>query len=366
MLEEKTDERKSFYHQILIRYSTYWKIAKQFSVLWTYAKAIVFSVSFRRIGNLIILLISYFLSIMFRKPLLWGSPWSLSIEPINVCNLKCPECPTGMGILKRPKGMLTVEHFEQCLNSLPRSLWHVNLYFQGEPIMHPDFFTLVQKTKQRKLLTSTSTNAHYLSYEQALKVVKSGLDTLIVSFDGVTQKVYEQYRVGGDIQKVFEGVKNLVKAKRELGQSTPVVVAQFLVFHHNEHQIEDFKNIAFDLGVDKLELKTAQVYDVKNKYHILPEQSKFSRYSLQKDGTVELKGSIKNKCWKHWSSAVITWDGEVVPCCFDKDGEHALGNVFQTTFNEIWQHSNYYKFRKQVLQNKEKINICLNCPIGRA
>lgn len=311
------------------------------------------------------LLITYALSAVIRRPLVWGKPFSVSIEPINVCNLKCPECPTGLGILKRPKGMVSVESFSDTLSHLNKSLWHVNLYFQGEPFMHPEFFKLVQIAKKAKLLASTSTNAHFLSYSQSIKTVASGLDTIIISFDGTTQEVYEKYRVGGNIDAVIKSVENLVRAKLELKSKTPVIVAQFLAFNYNEHQINEFKQLAFNKGVNKVEVKTAQIYQVDKKVNMLPSNSNLSRYKIQIDGSVKLKGVVRNRCWKHWSSAVITWDGRVAPCCFDKDAKYTFGNAIKKDFGEIWSNSEYNVFRQRVLLNKDKIDICSNCPIGR-
>lgn len=349
----------------MTRYSIYWRLTNSILTFYVYGKIYLSSLNYSRFVNMFMLLITYVVSAAIRRPLVWGKPFSVSIEPINVCNLKCPECPTGLGILKRPKGMVSVESFSHTLSHLNKSLWHVNLYFQGEPFMHPEFFKLVEMAKKANLLTSTSTNAHFLSYSLSIKTVVSGLDTIIISFDGTTQEVYEKYRVGGNMNTVIKSVENLVRAKQELKSKTPVIVAQFLAFNYNEHQIKEFKKLAFSKGVNKVEVKTAQIYEVEKKVDMLPSNGNLSRYKVQVDGSVKLKGNARNRCWKHWSSAVITWDGRVAPCCFDKDVKNTFGNVIRKDISKIWNNSEYNVFRQKVLLNKDQIDICSNCPIGR-
>jgi radical SAM protein with 4Fe4S-binding SPASM domain len=295
-----------------------------------------------------------------------GKPMAVNIEPVNICNLKCTECPTGTNDLTRPKGSIATSAFTQYIEQIKKTAWHVNLYFQGEPFMHPEFAGLVRIAKNSGLVTSTSTNGHYLSYNKAKKVVEAGLDIAIVSYDGITQDIYEKYRVGGDLDKVKEGIENLNKAKKDYKSGTPLIIGQFLAFNHNEHQINKFKTKALKYGFDKAEIKSAQVYNVKSKQHLLPLNNRFSRYKVGKTGDVNLKGKIKNRCWKHWSSCVITWDGSIVPCCFDKNADHNLGNLNEVTIGEVWGNEIYYKFRSEILKKQSEIDICKNCPLSRS
>src|SRR5205085_3159772 len=153
----------------------------------------------------------------------------------------------------------------------------------------------------------TSTNAHYLTDEVAKKTVESGLDRLIISIDGTTQDVYQQYRVGGNLDKVIEGAKNIVKWKKELKSKTPFVFFQFLVVKPNEHQIEEIKKLGKEIGVDQVRFKTAQVYDFENDPHqLIPTIDKYSRYRVGKDGKMQSKSGMGNHSWKLWHQNVIT------------------------------------------------------------
>ncbi len=296
--------------------------------------------------------------------MIWGKPMALSIEPTTACNLACPECPSGLKQFTRPTGKLKQTTNKKIIDELASVLSYINFYFQGEPYIHPDFLDLVAYATQKNIYTATSTNAHFLNEKTAEKTVLSGLKRLIISIDGTTQETYEQYRVNGNIDKVIEGTKNIVKQKRKLNSSTPHIIFQFLVTSYNEHQIEDAKQMAKDLGVDEIKFKTIQVYDYKNGNALLPTNEYFSRYTKQKDGTYRLKNKLLNHCWRMWSSAVITWNGTVVPCCFDKDAKHQLGNLSAQSFETIWKGKSYQVFRKQILTDRKQIDICKNCTEG--
>jgi radical SAM protein with 4Fe4S-binding SPASM domain len=163
---------------------------------------------------------------------------------------------------------------------------------------------------------------------------------------------------------VIDGAKNLVRYKKELKSKTPHIIIQFLVVKPNEHQIEDIYKLAEDIGVDEVKLKTAQIYDYKEGNELIPSIEKYSRYKKNKEGLYALKNKLLNHCWKLWHSSVITWDGLVVPCCFDKDATHQLGDIKQGTFSEIWNNEKYMNFRKSVLKSRSEIDICTNCTEG--
>ncbi len=319
----------------------------------------------KRALNALKVVSSYQLSKILRSPIQWGYPISISFEPTTSCNLRCPECPSGLRAFTRPTGMLEQSFFKQTIDEIHKEILYLIFYFQGEPYLNPDFLDMVQYASKKGIYTATSTNAHYLTDERARKTVESGLDRLIISIDGTTQDVYQQYRVGGKIDKVIEGAKNIVKWKKALNSTTPFVFFQFLVVKPNEHQIEAIKQLGAEVGVDQVRFKTAQVYDYENDPHqLIPTIDKYSRYKLDKKGQRQVKSGLKNHCWKLWHANVITWDGLVVPCCFDKDASHQLGNLKMQSFKETWHNENYQQFRKELMHSRKNIDICSNCSEG--
>lgn len=316
-----------------------------------------------RIWNSIEVIYSYFHSKTQKTSHHKGLPISLSFEPTTACNLRCPECPSGLRSFSRKQGNLKIDFFKKTIDQIHKKTFYLTFYFQGEPYINPNFLEMVEYANRNNIYTATSTNAHFLNDANAKRTIQSGLDRLIISIDGTTQEVYENYRKGGKLEKVLEGTKNIVKWKKELKSKTPHIIFQFLVVKPNEHQIKDVKKLAKELGVNEVKYKTAQVYDYKNGNPLIPENDKYSRYRKCGD-TYQIKNNLADHCWRLWHSCVITWDGKVVPCCFDKDAKHQLGDLQESSFKQVWESKKYNTFRNTVLKGRQHIDICKNCTEG--
>lgn len=318
----------------------------------------------RRMWNALKVYTSYQLTKRFKRPIQWGLPFAIAIEPTTACNLRCPECPSGLRSFTRDTGNLKTDFFRQVIDELHQQLFYLTFYFQGEPYINPKFLEMVRYAHDKGIYTATSTNAHFLNDENARKTIESGLDRLIISIDGTTQETYEAYRKQGKLSNVLQGARNVVKWKKQLNSKTPHVIFQFLVVRPNEHQIPEVYKLAEEVGVDEVKLKTAQVYDYEHGNPLIPTQDQYARYAKQADGTYRIKNKLLNHCWKLWHSCVITWDGMVVPCCFDKDASHQLGDMKEHSFKAIWQGPAYASFRQQLLTGRSAIDICTNCTEG--
>lgn len=318
----------------------------------------------KKLFNGIKVLSTYYYSRITGRVVFPGMPVSIAFEPTTSCNLRCPECPSGLRSFTRNTGMLNPVLFEKTMEEIKDTLVYLTFYFQGEPYLNADFLKMVKIASQKGIYTGTSTNAHYLHSENARKTVESGLDRLIISIDGTTQETYQQYRIGGKLDKVLEGTRNVVEWKRKLKSKTPYLIFQFLVVKPNEHQIEDAKLLAKQMGVDEIKFKTAQVYDYEKGNPLIPDNPKYSRYKKLSNGTYSIKNLLMNHCWKMWHSCVITWDGNVVPCCFDKDAQHKLGNVAENNFKKVWSGLPFQNFRTALLKGRKEIDICSNCSEG--
>lgn len=318
----------------------------------------------KKLRNAARVLGSYYYSRATGRAAISGMPLSISFEPTTHCNLRCPECPSGLRSFTRPTGMLQQEVYQKVIDELQDTLLYLLLYFQGEPYLHPQFLELVQYAHQRGIYTATSTNAHYLTDARARQTVKSGLSRLIISLDGTTQEVYEQYRVGGKLEKVLEGTRRLLHWRKALRSRTPHVIFQFLVVRPNEHQLEEARQLAKQLGVDEVWFKTAQIYDYEEGSPLIPSLDQYSRYRQGSDGRWHIKNKLLDHCWKMWHSCVVTWDGKIVPCCFDKDAHYRLGDTQTASFHDIWHSAAYQQFRTQILKGRDQIEMCRNCTEG--
>ncbi len=319
------------------------------------------SLTWRRLLNACQVYASYILSLIIRKAVYWGSPPIIMIEPTNICNLKCPLCPSGNGTLQRAKGYMDFSVFKKIIDEIHKTAFMVVLWNQGEPYLNNDFNKMVKYASQKKLFTLVSTNAN-LKYDPE-EIIRSGLDSMIISLDGTTQETYNKYRINGELDKVLGNVRRIVAARKKLKRKNPLLRWQFLVMKHNEHELDRIKAISSQIGVDVLELKSIQIYhkdDIKN---FLPQNPRYRRYKVKGDD-FELKYGIRNRCRRIWTNAVVNWNGDVAICCFDKDGEFQIGNVKEEKLVKIWKNKNIMKVRNQILQDRKQISICRNCLEG--
>lgn len=303
------------------------------------------------------------LSKLLRFPRVLGMPLTLMIEPTNFCNLRCPLCPTGTGLLGRKKDSMSFEQFKYVLDELGPYIIHLRLWNWGEPLLNKDIYKMISYAKKYKIFVNTSTNSYFLDKEAAKRLVSSGLDEIIVSLDGASEKTYNKYRKSGNFAKVIEAMKTLVEEKKRLGSKTPYIKLQFIIMRHNEHEIEKVKKLAKDIGVDNLFFKTvgtmdSAVYESVEKY--LPINKRFRRYDIEQ-GKIKTR-DMRNSCDYLWEETTINVDGSVVPCCRDAHSSYIFGNVFKQPFKDIWNNEKYTAFRKQVLQNKKIIGLCKQCP----
>ena len=333
-------------------------------IYWNDSLNFLQKITWRRAWNLAKVLASYYLTRWTRRPIQWGLPVTLSIEPTTACNLRCPECPSGLRSFSRATGNLKPDFFRSLVDTLHPELFYLYFYFQGEPYIHPQFLDMVEYAHRRKIFTVTSTNGHFLDDANARRTVEAGLDRLIISVDGADQETYTQYRIGGNLEQVLQGARRVVHWKRRLGSRRPHLIFQFLVVQPNEHQIAEVQRLAREIGVDEVKLKTAQVYDYAQGHPLIPTQDRYARYQKLPDGSWAPKNELHNHCWKLWHSCVVTWDGLVVPCCFDKDASHRMGDLKTVSFRDIWQGPAYQRFRQQILTGRGAIDICTNCTEG--
>jgi len=320
------------------------------------------ALTFRRVANAAAAGGSFMLSAVTKRNYVWGAPPVLTVEPTNICNLRCPLCVTGNGSMIREKGRMDLPTYQRLIDELGDKIIYVILYQQGEPYLNHHFLDFVSYAKARRLYVTTSTNAHYFDLETCRRTVASGIDAMIVSVDGATQETYARYRVGGNLEKVLTGIRNLVTAKKSARRKTPYLYLQFLVMRHNEHEIPVMEKLARDLGVDRFLKKNTQVETLAEAREWLPQDERYRRYALHEDGfQVKSNGSV---CPRPWLSTMVNWDGTISPCCFDKNGRHSTGDMQQAPFLKIWSASEYQQFRQKILTNRDDIDICKNCNQG--
>ena len=280
-------------------------------------------------------------------------------------------------------GLLTMELFHRILDDVKEHAHTMQFYFQGEPLLNKQLPEMIAMAHQVGLYTIVSTNAQALSRSTAEALVKSGLNRIIVSIDGFSEESYAAYRVGGSLHKALEGLQHLANAKAEL-HSRIRIELQVLRLRSNEHEWDWIKKNYKKLGATHLVFKTAQLYDFEDGHPLMPTNERYSRYKKTADGTyVHKKASPKSSpkgkdfitslfslpfregsgvgsCLRLWSGSVITTHGDVLPCCYDKDHRHTLGNITTHSLREIFHSNKANTLRKHILKGNLP-EMCKNC-----
>ncbi|MFP4058080.1 MAG: radical SAM/SPASM domain-containing protein [Candidatus Brocadiia bacterium] len=297
-----------------------------------------------------------------------GKPFFLMVEPTNACNLRCPLCPTGRGTLERKTAFLPLDLYKQVIDEIGGTLIDVNVSNYGEPMMHQDLPEMIAYAKAAGARVGIGCNAHFITDESARALVESGLDGVYISFDGCDQEAYATYRVRGDFAKVVEGVKTLLAQREALGRHNPFVELQFLVMRHNEHQVDEFRRMADELGADRRIIKPVSfnVADWDDEAtratfaDFFPSDPRYQVYRREGDAW-RWKRDELDFCTAPWRSLVVLADGSIVPCCRDPRGRYTMGNVADGVV-QVWNNAKFRAFRRNLVERREKMPICNVCP----
>ncbi|GBD03183.1 Coenzyme PQQ synthesis protein E [bacterium HR19] len=312
-----------------------------------------------KLKNLIKALIAHFIT---KPERVNYYPTRIYVDPTNICNLKCPLCPTGRKEFGRKPGYMKFDDFKKLIDEIGKYLFQVDFYFWGEPLLNKEIFKMVNYAHQNKIRTRISTNFNFDIEPE--KIVESGLDELIVSLDGASDKTYSKYRVGGSFEKVISNIRKLQECKGKMGRANPRITWQFLVFAHNEHEIDKAKKMAKELGVRLriLPIRAGLGYDIILDH----KENRFKSWSSKKISRYKENGERKFKiksCLFLWFQSFVNWDGSISPCCAAFYQKDDFGNAFQNGFMSVWN-GEKYRFARYIVKNKIKDYkgfICTNC-----
>lgn len=350
-------------------YSIYWSIVVRMSQVSRAVDRFLLTPYFgiRKFLNIGLVGAQFFL---FKNSKVMGYPFKISFDPSSICQLKCPLCPTGQGQKGRSLGRMNFENYKKIVKEMAPWLYEIDLNNWGEPFLNKDLLKMAEFAHKKNIRTSVNTNLNVVFDEKMAEgIVKSGLDVLYISMDGITQKTYEKYRKGGNLKRVWKNIELVANAKKSLGSRTPKILWQFLVMRHNEQELKDLEAVRQKLGVDEIavgnvrsdmgkEIFTSDKEKVAETKNWLPSSDDLSRYDYS-------KGERKNRkksCGFLWFVSIVNWNGSVAPCCSNYNESLDFGNAFEQGFKAVWNNQKYMSARKAVAKMQPESNtVCDNC-----
>lgn len=274
-----------------------------------------------------------------------SQPYHLVIDVSDLCNLRCPLCVQATEPGGRRRTTLSLSTAAAALDAFPNALLRVEFFNWGEPFLNPAFLDIVRHAEAANVFSRTSSHFSVRALDMNA-VVDSGLKCLVLSVDGVTQKTYEKYRVGGNLDLVLHNARKLVDAKRVRGKIFPIIEWQFLALKHNLDEIESALVLAQEIGVDVFRYGGARgemaarirVTDEENyasSRHVLLEGSHpLSEY--QADGK-KLHAREKEGCRWLWGKLAVHADGGISPCWTSWQREFDFGSLRDHSLDRHWR-----------------------------
>ncbi len=281
-----------------------------------------------------------------------GMPVHVTIEPTNFCNLKCPVCETGSGILRREGRRMSLPEFKELMCYLGDNVNILFLYWMGEPFMNPEVYDMARFARAAGIYVETCTNGEMVD-ERAL----DGFNAVSYQIGGMMVETHQGYRVNGDVHKTING---LIAAATWAKQTE--VSAGFIVMRHNEHEVDRFVSFCERLGV-KGDVISPCVRTVEQALDYLPRNGRYWLYDAEELWERRLVPKVRphNSCPWIYYSTVVAADGTVYPCCRDAHGDHPMGNLHDQDMATIWNGKRYRDFRRRIARDQASVEICRLC-----
>lgn len=269
-------------------------------------------------------------------------PDHLDIELTNACNLRCSMCPREK--MTRRVGHMTKETLEKVLAEAHGKAKTCYLHQMGEPLLHPDLKEFIIKAKQVHLWTSLSTNGVFLTEKAGQDLIDARLDHVVIAFDSLRSDIYDKIRVGSNYSLVLENIERFLEMVRDQNEG-PQVDIQMVTVGLNFDEVEEYTAFFAPKVVGIGRVMFSPVVDWAN--------------------TVNVAGVDKKEfaCTMLNYSMTIQWNGDVCLCCRDFNGATKVGNVHESTLQELWDGPVYRTWREGFeLNEKHRFpKFCQGC-----
>ena len=296
----------------------------------------------------------------------FGYPSIVQIEPTNYCDLKCPLCPTASKKMIRKPHNMSFHLFKNIIDDIGEYLLMIILWGWGEPFLNKEIFKMIRYAVDKDIIVASSTHGNIFTPQTIGDLITSGIDVIYFAVDGATEKVYQRYRRGGSLKKVVKSINLLNTVKIRRGLDKPKIILRFIIMKHNEHQVEDIKKLAKDIGVDYLSLKSVNpsLNGVDQTASYIPLQKKYRRYEYVNDECYIKRFKGRFHCHRPFIRGTILCDGTVVGCDYDFNKSLPLGKVGEEhTFKQVWKGDKFREFRHRFLINMDEMSYCKTCAL---
>jgi MoaA/NifB/PqqE/SkfB family radical SAM enzyme len=296
----------------------------------------------RKLRNRISIAASYFR----HKAVLSGGPIEITLESTARCNLSCPMCPRHIYTFDNEN--MDLDLYRRIVSDCSDYVEFIWPYGIGEPLMHPHIFDMIQITREAGIRTGLSTNATLLDSERADRILDSGLDYLIVAFDGASKGTYEKYRVGAIFEKTLENTLAFLEQKRKRDSKIHVVV-QMVVLKDNAGEIPEYRKLWSIPGVDEIRFKR--------------DETRFEATTVPGEA---LKGQRQNPCHLLWRGPLyVRYDGLAYPCCY-MYSESPVGDLKTQSLMDVWNSPGMVRLREAHLRGEiSEYPACTTCQAPR-
>ena len=305
------------------------------------------------------------LNLIYRRAKPWAWPIHMQVEISSRCNLNCPVCPQGRGILKRDRDRMDLELFKRLMSEVGPYLLTASLWGWGEPLLHPQFAEMVRIAKSYGVITVISTNGQSLRNERVLSDLISEPPTyLIVAIDGLTDETNSVYRVGAKLAPVLTGVRQLADMKRQGNQEFPQLHMRYIVMKHNQHELPQLRSFAAENSFDLLTVRGLCIIDAQDSPHkdLLPDLEQYQAYQYRQGRRIKRSDYV---CTHAFCFPGVFADGRVTPCDQDFNATQAYGRIANgVSFADLWFSKQAAATRKVIRDARQAFSFCDNCPFA--
>ncbi len=285
----------------------------------------------------------------YEKLLSQINPLCIDIETASICDLACPHCYREY--LMTPDKIMDENLYKKIIDEIADlGIPSIKLNWRGEPLLNPKIYDYIKYAKEKGVLeVSINTNATQLNEENSNKLLISGIDHVIFSFDGGTKSTYEKMRPGrfksNKFENTYNNIKKFCSKKKERGLSFPITKIQMVLTENSRNEVDEFyklfKNLVDDVTVTHYQERGGKVDDLKKEqkdklknYINVNSLDENIPYMVTPEGTIFVSRSRK-PCEQLFQRLMITYSGKVGMCCHDWGAKHPVGYVDKKGFKEI-------------------------------